>query len=105
MIATILLILIVLWFFGYIHVQGLALPDFYLFSINGIPITFWTLILFFVMLSAIGVLPSPLRQIAGVLIVLWILSTVGVLAIAGLPNILVLALILGLAVSLFQSRY
>jgi hypothetical protein len=105
MIAAIILLLIVLWFLGYIRVGGLVIPDYNLFSINGRNITLWNLFLFLVILWAIGVLPSPLREIAAVMLILWILSTVGVLAIAGLSNILVIALIVGLILSLFGKYY
>ncbi len=105
MIAAIILLLIVLWFLGYIRVGGLIIPDFPLFVINGQTITLWNLFLFLVILWAIGVLPSPLRQIAAVMLILWILSTVGILAIAGLSNILVIALIVGLILSLFGKYY
>ncbi len=49
-------------------------------------------------------LPSPLRQIVYVLVILWLLSTFGLIAVAGLSNFFVLALIIGLVISLFQSR-
>jgi hypothetical protein len=44
----------------------------------------------------VGILPSPLRQIAAVLLILWILALFGIIVIAGISNLLVLAVIIGL---------
>lgn len=100
MIAAVLLILIVLWFLGYIRIGGLNIPDITLFTINGQPITLISLLIFAVIVWAIGVLPSPLRQIAFVILIIWLLSLFGILAFAGLQSILVLAIIVGLILAL-----
>lgn len=101
MIGIVLVVLIALWFLGYIRIQGLPpIPDIQLFVINGRPITLWDLLILLVIGWAIGVLPSPLRQIAGVLLLLWILATLGILSIAGLPSIIVIAVIIGLVLAL-----
>ena len=101
MLGVILVILIILWFLGYINVQGLpTLPDVQLFVINNHPVTLIDLLILAVIGWAIGVLPSPLRQIAGVVLLLWILATLGIIGIAGLPSILVLAVIIGLILAL-----
>lgn len=99
MLAVVLIALIVLWVFGYIHISGF-IPNFALFNINGHIITLWDLLIFAVIAWAIGILPSPLRQIAGVLLIIWVLATLGVLAIVGLAQIIVLAVIVGLILSL-----
>lgn len=101
MIAVIIIILIILWFLGYVNVGNLNLPDISLFTLNGNVISLWDVLIFLVILWAIGVLPSPLRQIAGVGLVLWILATLGIIALAGLPSLIIIALILGLIFSLF----
>lgn len=95
MIAAVLIILIVLWVFGYIHISGF-IPDISLFTLNGHIITLWDILILLVIGWAIGILPSPLRQIAAVILVIWILATLGIIAIAGLASILVLAIIVGL---------
>ena len=74
MIAAVLIILIILWFLGYIRIDGLTLPDITLFTLNGQPITLISLLIFFVIVWAIGILPSPLRQIGFVILILWLLS-------------------------------
>lgn len=92
MLVVILLLLIILWFLG---VNPIAALDFPLLTLNGQTIDLWDLILFGVILWLIGVLPSPFRQIAGVALLLWILALFGIIAIAGLSNIIVLAIIVG----------
>ena len=100
MLVAVLLILIVLWFLGYINVGGINLPDTTLFVINGQPITLINLLIFAVIVWAIGILPSPLRQIGFVILVIWLLSLFGILVFAGLQSILVLAIIVGLILAL-----
>jgi hypothetical protein len=100
MLSVILLILIILWFFGYIHIQGLSLPDIPLFTLNGHSISLWELFIFLVVLWAIEALPDPLRVIAGVLLIIWLLSTLGIIAIVGLSHVIVVVLIIGLILTL-----
>lgn len=103
MITALVIILILLWFLGYVRVDGLNLPDTTLFSINNLPITLWDLLILLVVAWAISIIPTPFRQIAGIILILWILSVLGVIALAGinLASIFVIAMILGLIVSLF----
>jgi len=102
MVGILIIVLLILYFFGYFQIPGLVIPNPLLFSFNGHDITLLTILVFFAILWAIGVLPSPLRQIAMVLFILWILSTLGFIALAGLSNILVVAILVGLVISLFQ---
>jgi hypothetical protein len=104
MITTLLLVLIVLWFFGYIRIDGLTIPDIILFSINGHPITLWSILILLVVSWAISILPTPFRQIVAVLLVIWILAVLGILSLTGiaLANILVIAIIIGIIASLFN---
>lgn len=92
--------LIVLWFVGYVPITGLLIPDLVLFSLNSHPITLWDILILLVISWAIGLLPRPLRDVASVILVLWILSVLGILAFAGLSNILVLVIIIGLILSI-----
>lgn len=101
MLGAILLILIVLWFFGYIHIQGISIPNYPLFALNGHSISLWDLLIFLVILWAIEALPGPLRIIAGILLIIWVLSTLGVIAVVGLSHLIVVILIIGLVLALF----
>lgn len=103
MLIGLLVILIILWFLGYIHIQGLSIPDVTLFMINGQPVTLWNILILLVIASLLGILPRPFREIAGVLLLLWILSILGIIAIAGLSNLLVLAVIIGVIVAVVSS--
>src|SRR5258708_38922914 len=100
MLEVILVILIVLWLTGNIHISGFTIPHTILFVINGHAITLVNLLIFLVILWAIGILPSPIREIAGVLLVLWLLALFGFIAIAGLANLLVIAIIVGIIFSI-----
>jgi hypothetical protein len=96
MVGVIILVLIILWFLGYVRVGNINIPDLALFTLNGNSISLWDILIFAVIVWAIGVLPSPLRQIAMVALLLWVLSTLGILAIAGLSSLIIIAFILGL---------
>lgn len=103
MLVAILLILIVLWVFGYMPLGGINVPNVVLFSINNHPITLWNVLILLAVGWAISILPRPFREIASVLLLLWVLSVIGILAIAGLSNILVIAIILGFAFYIFSG--
>ena len=104
MLEALLVILIILWFAGYLRVGAFPIPDLSLFNINGQPITLWSILILLVISSVIGVLPSPFREIAGVLFILWILSVLGILAFGGLSSMLVIAIIMGLILYLVGFR-
>lgn len=104
MLETLLVLFIILWFLGYIQVPGLTIPNITLFELNGRVISLINLFIFLLIVAAIGVLPTPLRQIAFGVLILWLLATFNILAIPGLASILVIAMILGVLISIFQSR-
>lgn len=96
MLELIVVLLIVLWVFGFINVNGVTIPNWELFSINGHLITLWNLLTFALIVWAIGILPRPFREIGSVLLILWVLSIFGILTITGLSNIILIAVIVGL---------
>ena len=106
MLAGLIILLVVLWFFGYVNISGITFPDIRLFVINGVDVTLWNMLVLLLVVGAISILPSPFREIAGVLLILWVLAVLGILSIAGigLPSILLLAIIVGLIASLFNHR-
>lgn len=101
MAGFLVIVLLILYFFGYFRIPGLVIPNPVLFIFNGRDVTLSTLLIFLAIIWAIGILPSPLRQIAMVVFVLWILSTLGFIAITGLSHILIIAILIGLVASLF----
>ena len=104
MLATILVILVVLWLVGFIQIPWITIHNAVLFRFAGHSITLLELLLFIVAAWAIEALPSPLRQIAFILVILWILSVLGIVAVAGLSNLLILAIIIGLLFAVFQGH-
>lgn len=97
-----LALLVLFWLLGYIHIPWLTIPRFPIFEFNGRVISFYDIIIFILIIWAIGILPTPFRQIASALVVLWVLSLLGIIAIAGLSNLLVIAIIVGVLISLFR---
>ena len=104
MIGLIAVLLIILWFLGYIRIESFPIPNFQLFEINARPVSLWDLLIFLVVCWAIAVLPTPLRQIAGVLLALWTLALFGIIAITGFSQVIIIAIIVGLLFSLFSRR-
>jgi hypothetical protein len=103
MVEIVLIILIALWLFGYITIPGLPIRNITAFVIYGHVITLWDVLIFFVVLWLVDLLPTPFREIAVVILLLYLLSTFGIIAIAGLQSILVIAMIIGLVVYLLQG--
>lgn len=101
MLAAIVVILIILWFLGYAPVTAVHIPNISLFTINNHLVTLWEVLILLTISWAIGILPRPLQAIASVLLLLWALSVLGFLAIAGLSNIIILVIIIGLVASIF----
>lgn len=101
MLLIIVVILIILWVLGYAPISGISIPNIVLFTINNHSVTLWEVLIFAAIGWAIGILPRPFQTIASVLLLLWILSVFGILAIAGLSNIIVLVIIAGLILSIF----
>jgi hypothetical protein len=102
MIEMILILLVVLWLLGFISIPGLDSINFPLFVINGETISLFDLLIFLLVVWAIGILPSPFREIASVLLILWVLAVLNILAFAGLSSLILIAIIVGLIASLFN---
>ena len=103
MIEVVLVLLVIFLITGLIEIPGFTLPNLVLLRINGEPITLLNVLIFMLILWAIGILPSPFREIAGVLFVLWVLSVLGFIAIAGLSNLIVIGIIVGIVFSMLKK--
>lgn len=101
MLIAILLILILFWLVGYGPFQVLHII---LLKFNGLSITVWDLLIFLVFIWLVGELPSPFRQIAVIFILIWVLASLGIIAVAGLSNILVIAIIVGVLLYVISGR-
>lgn len=104
MLLALLIALVILWLLGYIALPGIFIPNIYLFSINNHPVTLWNLLIFLVLVIIASSLPSPLREILFVVLILWVLALLGIIAFVGLSNLLLVAVIAGLIVFLIQGR-
>lgn len=102
MLTALLIALLILWILGFIAIP--IIPNFYLFTINAHQITLWNVLTFLVLLWIVGLLPSPFREIAFVLLILWTLSVLSIIGFAGLPSIILIAIIAGIVVYLLQAR-
>lgn len=96
MVGLILVLLIILWFLGFIQIPVFAIANPVLFVFNGQNITLFNILVLILIAWAIGLLPSPFWEIAMLILILWLLSILGIVVITGLPNILIIALILSL---------
>jgi hypothetical protein len=104
MIIAIVVILLVLWFLGYVPISGIVVPNIVhsvLITINNHPVTLLEVLILLVIAVALGMLPRVFQAVGSVLLVLWVLSVLGILAVAGLSSIVVLVIIVGLVVSIF----
>ncbi len=95
MIEFVLAVIFVLWLLGFIQIDFLSNI---IMSLNGRDISIKDVLLFLLILWLIGLLDRPFREIIAVLFVLWILSTLGIIALAGISNLLVLAVVIGAVV-------
>jgi len=105
MVGTVLVVLLLLWLLGFVQIPWLVFHNRTLFTILGHSVTLWELLMFLVIAWAMESLPDPLRQVAFVLVVLWLLSILGIITIAGLPNLLIVALLVGLVLAVFQKSH
>ena len=99
MTQLILFLLILFFAFGYIKIPGFFIRDIPLFTVNRHSVTLWELFIFILIIWTVEILPTPFRQIAMAGVLLWVLSTLGIIAISGLSTILTLAFIIGLIIA------
>jgi hypothetical protein len=95
MLLVILFLLFIFWLLGYGTVAILPFP---VFSFMNRTITLWDLLIFLLIIWLIGILPGPFREIASIVFILWVLSVFGIIAVAGMANLLVIAIIVGLLI-------
>ena len=100
MIQLILIIFILFWLMGYIHI---GFFNYALFNIASHPFTVQSLLLFLLILFLISLLPGIFRTIAVILLILWLFSTFGLFFIGGLSNIFFLIIVLAVLFSFIQN--
>jgi hypothetical protein len=101
MLSIILILLIVFWFMGYGPLTALRIP---LFTIGRLHVNLWDILIFLLIMGLIDLLPRPIRAIAIVALVIWLLGLFGFIAIPLLPNVVIIAIIVGLGVYLISTK-
>lgn len=86
-------LLVLFWILGYIQIPGLVIPNPTIFIINGYAVSLVDILIFGLIIWALEILPKGLREVAFVLLILWVLSTLGIVAIAHLGSMIILALL------------
>lgn len=104
MVGLILFLLLVFWLLGYIQIPNFGLPNLVIFTMDGAAFTLLNLLVLIVILWTLSLLPSPFAEIGFLLLLLWLLSVFGVIAITGFPQIILISLIIGLVVYLLYNR-
>lgn len=102
--AELIAILVVLWLAGVVNVPWLMKPNFPSLNILGFNITIGNLLVLAILLWILSSLGGPFRQIIWALVVLWLLSALGVIAIGGLTNLLIIGVVVGLVLSMVQKN-
>jgi hypothetical protein len=94
MIVFLLITLAGLWFLNYIGLPFIALGTI-LFTLFGVSVTLYQLLVFLIIVGFVGLLPGVVRLIALFLLFLWVLSIFGLISVLSLPDIIVFAAIFG----------
>lgn len=95
MIEGILVVLILLYVLGFISLPGVSIPNYHLFTYNGHNITLFEILIAAVILWLISNLPYWLKFIIGLLLLVWILATFGIIAVPGLAPAVLVVIIVG----------
>jgi hypothetical protein len=104
MVEFALAVLVILWLMGYVQIPWLHIPRITVFSFNGRPITFFDILIAIVVIWLIDLLPTPFREVSILLLLLYVLSLFGIIAIAGFSNIVVIAIVLGILFFLVKKH-
>ncbi len=75
-----------------------------LFNLHGRIITVWDVLIFLVLIWLIDLLPSPFRQIAVVMFLIWVVASLGFIAIPMLSNLLIISIIVGLLLYVLRGK-
>jgi hypothetical protein len=98
-----LVVFVVLWLAGFVHIPNVSFHDTTLFTFGGISISLFDICIFLAILWAIEKLPTPLRQIIIVLAIAWLLSLLGVISLAGASTYIIWAVIIAAVVAMIKK--
>lgn len=99
MVINIIIILLILWLLGLLRIPWLPFTDITVFRLGKWNVSLIEIALIVILIWGVEKLPSPFRQILYVLIVLWLLVKLGILAVSGASNLILLAIIFGFLLS------
>lgn len=101
--AELVAIVVVLWLLGIIKIPFLMMPHFPTLNILGFTLTIKTLLIIAAFVWIASSLGGVIGKIVWVLVVLWLLSALGIIAIGGFSNLLVIGIVVGIVLSLVQK--
>src|SRR3990167_10952976 len=105
MLGYLLLILILFWILGVVRIPFFSVINVPLLYIGRRAVGLYDILVFILILWLIRILPSPLREVVTVFLILWLLSFFGLFFLGGLYNLLVLILIIGLLLHILGWFY
>ncbi|OGG03558.1 hypothetical protein A2W14_03170 [Candidatus Gottesmanbacteria bacterium RBG_16_37_8] len=105
MLSFLIILLIILYLTGFISIPSLSFLHRTLFYLNGRAVSVWDILILSVILYLLGFLQGPLRGIATILLILWILSVLGIIAISGFANLILALLLVGLILHLLGISF
>lgn len=101
--AEIIAMVVGLWLLGIIKIPWMSMPSFPAFSIMGYSITIQRLLIILILIWLAMKIGSPFRQIIWVFFILWLLSTLGIIAIGSMTILLIVSIVVGLILSVVQK--
>lgn len=96
-------ILVILWLSGVVKVPWLLRPNFPSINLLGLTISLENLLILAILLWILSSLGDPFRQIIWVIVILFLLSALGIIAVGGLSKLLVIGIVVGLVLSMIQK--
>lgn len=96
-----LVLLLALFLLGFVKIPGVTIPNYHLFTFNHHVVTLFELLTVIVIFGMLVLLPRFLRIVVGALLIIWIISLLGIIAVQGLPIITIVTLMV--VVSLHRS--
>lgn len=101
MIELALVLLLGLFLLGFIKIPGITIHNYNLFTLNHHTVTLFEVLTLIVIFGLLVLLPRFLRIVIGALLIIWIMATLGIIAVQGLPIITIVVLMV--VVSIHRS--
>lgn len=101
--VEIIAIVVALWLLGVINIPWMMMPHFPVLSILGYSLTIQRLLIIGILIWLGSSLGYPFRQMLWVFFILWLLSTLGVITTLAMGPMIVVAIVVGLILSVVQK--